>query len=97
MNNSEQQKQGLMEREVTLTELAYCAGTSQVMIRRLCEHQLIEPCREQDEPCFQTDVLERVQRIIRLHRQLDVDLRSMDLVLDLLDRIDDLEHRLARQ
>lgn len=80
---------------LTLLELACLVGTSRQIIKELLEVELIEPCSREPEILFAVELLPRVRKIVRLHRHLDISLSSMALVLDLLDRIDDLEERLA--
>jgi len=48
------------------------------------------------DPTFAIQVIPRVRRILRLHHQVDIDLNSMEIVLDLLQRIEELESILAR-
>ena len=40
---------------------------------------------------FSYHIITRVNKISRLRHDLELDLRSMDLILDLLEKIDDLE------
>ncbi len=81
----------LNDRVLTIREIAYCAGTSQVVIREMVEYELITPCVREPEPCFETDALDRVRRVLRLNRHLDVTLSAMGLVLDLPDHVESLE------
>ena len=80
---------------LTLPELACMAGTSRQMIEALIDVELIEPCVLEPELVFDIEILPRVRKIIRLHLQLDVNISSLALVLDLMDRIDYLEKRIA--
>ena len=80
---------------LTLVELAYLAGISRQMIEELLEVDLIEPCVREPDMLFAIELLPRVRKIVRLHLHLDISLSSMALVLDLLDRIDDMEKRVA--
>ena len=80
---------------LTLTELACMAGASRQIIEELIDIELIEPCVLEPELAFDVEILPRVRKIIRLHLQLDVSISSLALVLDLMDRIDYLEKRIA--
>lgn len=79
---------------LTISELAFCTGTTTVMIEQMLEEDLIRPQQATPEPCFATDVYEQVCIILRLHHHLGVGLPSMGLVLDLLDRIEEAERRI---
>ena len=80
---------------LTLTELACMAGANRKVIEELIDIELIEPCVLEPELAFDVEILPRVRKIIRLHLQLDVSISSLALVLDLMDRIDYLEQRIA--
>ena len=80
---------------LTLTELACLARTSREMVEALIEMDLIEPCVLEPEIAFTVETLPMVRKMVRLHIQLDVNISSLALVMDLLDRIDYLEKRLA--
>jgi hypothetical protein len=80
---------------LTLTELAYLAGTSPRVIEQLLEWDVMVPCRREPEPCFSADTLPLVRKLLRLHAGLGIDFPSLPLVLDLLERIDGLEKRLS--
>ena len=80
---------------ITISELAYCSGTSQVSIRQMVQEELITPALQGSEPCFETSIREHVCKIMRLHTQLGVGFESMEMVLNLLDRIEQLESKLS--
>lgn len=83
---------GLM---LTVSELAYLAGTSPEVIEQLLAWDILVPSRTRPEPGFPAELLPQVRRIIRLHAGLGVEWSAMPLILDLLDRIAELEKRLA--
>lgn len=85
------------ERTVTVTELAYCAGTSRAVIRDLLDHDLLSPVQSEPEPRFAAVEAERVRKICRIRMELEVPHPAMALVLDLLERIDRLERRLRER
>ena len=84
------------ERAITVAEAAFCAGTTQVVVQRLLDYELIEPVRQSPEPMFDATVIGRIHRILRLHNDLDVEFGAMPLVLALLDRVDRLEREQGR-
>ena len=83
-----------VERTVTVTELAYCSGCSRAAILDLLDHDLLAPVQTAPELRFEPAAVDRVRRIRRISIELEVGAPAMGLVLDLLDRIEDLERRL---
>lgn len=76
---------------LTINDLAYVAGTRKRIIERIVSLELISPCKEDPEPCFEPEIVHTVKRLIRLHNHLGVSWSSMEFVLELLERIDQLE------
>lgn len=85
------------ECQLTLVELAYLVGTNPEVVEEMLRLDLIEPCLQTPEPCFPVDVLPRVRRMLRLCRHVGLDLNSMGMVLDLLDRVEALERELQQE
>ena len=79
------------ETYLTINDLAYVTGTRKRIIERIVSLELISPCREDPEPCFEPEIVPTVKRLIRLHKHLGVSWSSMEFVLELLERIDELE------
>lgn len=86
-----------VERTVTLTELAYCSGTSRTVILELMEHDLLAPAQSVPEVRLPVEAVERVRKIRRIAVELEVGYPAMGLVLELLERIDRLERRLQER
>ena len=86
-----------VERTITLTELAYCSGTSRTVIRELMEHDLLAPLQSAPEIRLPVEAVERVRKIRRIAVELEVAYPAMGLVLELLERIDRLERRLQER
>ena len=63
------------------------------LVRWFVRRGLIDPWGD-TEDLFAAEVTARVQKIVRLHRDLNVNYDGIALVLDLLERIDVLEARL---
>ena len=81
---------------LSLTEMAVCIGMPRGWIEELVAWDLVAPVRVNDELWFDAAVVSHVRRIMRLHRQVGVSLDTMALVLELLDRIGELEDEVAR-
>jgi hypothetical protein len=69
--------------------LARKAGLHPDLVRRLIRIGAVDP--------FAWDAAPRLARLMRLHRDLGLNLAGAVLACDLLARIEDLEARLARQ
>lgn len=78
---------------LTLEEVATRCSLHPELVRRLMLLGLIDP-EEGSGEWFRPEVTLRLQRILRLRRDLGVNYNAAGLVLDLLDRIDALEVRL---
>lgn len=80
-----------------LQSFARAAGLHPSMIRRLVALGLLESRQDPaGELWFQPTQLATVGRILRLRAGLSVNYASVGLVLDLLDRIEELESALRR-
>lgn len=76
---------------VTITELSYLFGMRKRLLERLVMLDVIDPLLKEPEFSFSTDLLPRMEKIMRLHNQLGVGWNSMALVLDLLDQIEKMD------
>ena len=79
---------------LSFEQLAEAAGLSAVALRRLVHLGLIEP----DVPGtgdFTADVAARLLRMLRLHRDLGVNLTGAAIIVDLLERVERLEAKLV--
>ena len=78
---------------LTLEEVATRCSLHPELVRRLMLLGVIDP-EEGAGEWFRPEVTLRLQRTLRLRRDLGVNYNAAALVLDLLDRIDALETRL---
>ena len=83
------------ERLVTVEQVADRCDLHPELVRHLTALGLIEPAGESGD-LFTPEVTARVQKIVRLHRDLEIDFNGIGLVLDLLEEIDILKARLHR-
>ena len=88
------------EESVQLTVLARMAGVQTVHVRRYVEFGLLEPKPRRTAPAaparFDPTSAARVARAERLRRDLNLNYSGAVLVVELLDRISELEARLPR-
>jgi chaperone modulatory protein CbpM len=80
---------------LTLDELAEATGISRSSVARLARLGLV-PAEGTQPPEFPAAVALRLQRMLRLRRELELDLTSAAMLADLLERMDRLEAELAR-
>ena len=86
-----------VERTVTVRELAYCSGTSRAAIHELLDHDLLSPAQSVPQIRFTAEAVERVRKIRRISMELEVGYPAMNLVLELLDRLERLECQLQER
>jgi DNA-binding transcriptional MerR regulator len=66
------------------------------MVAQLVDWGLVEPEIREPELLFSEAVVPRIWRILRLRRDLGINLAGIGVVLELLDRIEDMEREVAR-
>jgi len=80
---------------LTSEELARLARLHPEMVKRLVEWGLVVPEQSEPELLFQETVVPRIWRIMRLRKDLGINWAGLGVVLDLLDRIDELEREIG--
>lgn len=60
-------------------------------IRNLCEFGLLKTVRVEKTEFINEDQLEKLERMLRLHRELDINVEGIDTIDHLLDRMHDLQ------
>lgn len=88
--------QHLDEKLITIDELGRIVGLHPEKLRRYIVLGLIDPEVETPEPLFEDYIVARVRKIQRLKKDLGLNLAGCGLVLDLLERISELEEQLRR-
>ena len=84
------------ELRLSAEELAAAAGISTTMLARLVRLGLVEPVAAGSTE-FTAATAARLRRILRLHRDLGVNLAGATIIVDLLERLEHLEAELARR
>lgn len=79
---------------VTIEQLSILTGVNAKIVSRLISFELIKPVKREHEPAFQIEAVPKIRKLMRLHQDLGIGWSSMAVVLDLLDRIDQLERQL---
>lgn len=79
---------------VTLEGLARMTHLSVASVRRMKEEGLITPLAGEDQ-LFPQEALRRIAKIERLRNQLQIDLGGIEIILNLLDRMERMEREIA--
>lgn len=65
-------------------------------IHSLKDHGMIETIFVDQSLCIYADELPRLEQIVRLHRDLDVNIEGIEVINDLLERIEEMQEEIAR-
>jgi len=79
--------------EISIVELADCAGLSEAEVRELVEFGALSPS-DITRWTFSSTCVARVRSAARLRQDLELDTAAFALVMRFLERIDELEQRL---
>lgn len=85
---------------ITLSELAERCECDAELVRRCMWSGLINPIGElSDDPAFEPSAVPRLNRALRLKRDFGLNVDALALVIELLDRIEELEalHGITRR
>lgn len=77
---------------LTLEEVASRCGVEYSFVRILVEHGVIH-VEGQGPPRVSQEVTLRINKVVRLQRDLGVNVPGASVILDLLERIDELERQ----
>jgi hypothetical protein len=80
---------------LTADQLATAVGVSRTSLARLVRLGVLEPSAPPPAE-FSAVTVVRLRRMLRLHDQLAVDLTGAAIIVDLVQRLDELESELAR-
>jgi DNA-binding transcriptional MerR regulator len=83
------------ENLVTTGELARLARLHPEMVDKLVDWGLIDPVKWEPKLLFPETAVPRIWRIMRLRRDLGINWSGIGVVLDLLDKIEELEREIA--
>ena len=62
----------------------------------LGEYGLVQIARIEETECIPADQLVETERLIRLHRDLDVNIEGIDVITHLLDRVHTMQDEIRR-
>jgi DNA-binding transcriptional MerR regulator len=78
---------------LTIEQVAARCGVQHTFVRLLLEHGVIE-VQERRRLLLSQDATLRINKVVRLQRDLGVNVPGASVILELLERIDDLERQL---
>jgi DNA-binding transcriptional MerR regulator len=80
---------------LTVDEVASAAGLSPELVDVFVRYQLVEPAANTNScPLFHASTVDRLQRILRLRQDLGVNLSAVAVILEMIERIEDLQTEL---
>ena len=82
---------------LTHEQFIVLSGATPRLVQRLIALELVHRTWVEGKEVFSITEIARVRKMLRLRHELGVGWTSMDLLLRLLDRIDDLERRVDDQ
>jgi chaperone modulatory protein CbpM len=84
------------EEKLTVREICYHTGVETELLLEFVSLGLLEPVKTSPELIFAAAEVLKVNKILRIKRDLEVSLDSMPVVLELLERLEILESELER-
>ncbi len=81
---------------ISLKELSRLCDCQPSVAHHLYRFGLLDPVSVSGEPLFSPTSVIRVRKALRLKRDLHLNFEAVGIVMELLDRIDELERRLER-
>ncbi|WP_432411247.1 chaperone modulator CbpM [Rasiella sp. SM2506] len=76
---------------ITVTHLCTQYEVTTQWFNQLHETGLVHIVTVQKEPCIHLENIHQVDKIIRLHQELNVNPEGIDIILNLLEKIDSLQ------
>lgn len=86
------------EETITLVELAERSGCPVELAEWLVDYGLIDPVEpEREERRFPLAAVDRICRALRLKHDFELNVNALALVLELMDRVEQLEREIRRR
>jgi hypothetical protein len=79
---------------ISIEELCAHYQIETTFFSRLTEYGLVETQTIQQVELVHVEQIDRVEKVLRMHRDLELNLEGIDVVMNLLDRIDQLQQEL---
>ncbi|MAP56089.1 MAG: MerR family transcriptional regulator [Altibacter sp.] len=79
---------------ITVTQLCTSHEIDTSFVSSLHDMGLIQLARIEDHQCIHKEAVHEVERMIRLHRDLDVNPEGIDVIFNLLEKVETLHEEL---
>ena len=79
---------------LTITEICKGYKVERNYIIELKEYGLIKVKEQDPEPCIEASELPKLEKILNFQRDLNINLEGIDVILNLLDKIEELNRSL---
>ena len=83
-----------VENLISLAQFCEHHSIDKDFILSLDNHEIIEVISINDNSYIHIDSLEKIEKIIRLHFDLSINIEGIDVIIQLLEKIDSLEKEL---
>lgn len=80
--------------KLSIEQVAFVAGVKPNTVKKLISLEIIEAKKDEVQTYIHVRHIPKLKKIIRLHYDLGIGWNSMEVVSDLLDRIEELERKL---
>lgn len=78
---------------ISLAELSRLCECQVQVVKRFIDTGLVEPVNEDEAPVFGAGSVIRLRKALRLKKDLNLNFDAVALVMELLDRIEELERK----
>lgn len=76
---------------ITITEFCQHYGIPESFIISLSEYELIEISTETETPCIYITEIQSIEKLIRFHFELDINIEGIHAITSLLNRVERLQ------
>jgi hypothetical protein len=81
---------------ISVTEFCLRYGVEQDFIRSLNESGLVRLISMEEELCINYEALPQVEKLLRMHYEMEINLEGIEAIVHLLSRIDSMQQEIAR-
>ncbi len=81
-----------MEEMIAAKDVCNCYSIDYVFINELSSYGLINVVTVQEDNFISYDDLPKVEKLIRLHQELDINVEGLEAICNLLENIEQLQH-----
>ena len=81
---------------ITVTEFCASHGISHTLVVELKEYGLVEIIEERNTLYMPLEELPKVEKILRLYSDLDINLEGIEVITQLLERMDQMQEEMLR-